>query len=233
VTARDEILAHIDKNGMVARSIPPVEGSEGNPWTETATAFLCLFLRKEISSDEILNYFNIFYPQLSVQGKPGYVHKKFTGHGVVSGDQVTFDDIIGFLLIAKLSNQLEIIDQFIDTAEKDGWIVSNTVGIYFTAVVRPWHVAIYKICHSVRKNSIYSNLLIFMYFVLRGFLRSSFSGIRLDLLMSELIQSKSFLVDLGLYIWRKIILYKHKSFSNVLSSYYEKNDHFIARHFPI
>lgn len=218
---------------MMGRSVPGVAGAEGNQWTETATACLALYLSKDLSSEDIAKIFDPLYKALSVSGKPGLVHKKFTGIGVVSTDEVTFDDLLAFILLAKLSNRLDAIVALVQYGESQGWVLGNTDKTYFTAIARPWHIAAYKLAASpIIKPSMWSNLFLASYFVFRGIFRGSPSGIRMDRLTAAAVAGGSSIVDLGILIWRKLVLREYKTFSRVLISYYNNERHVTARNFP-
>lgn len=148
---REEMKAYFDFDGLVGTAPHPPIWSGGNQILDTATWLLYLRLIDA-------------YPYHDDDLKAGYAIQRCQtriGSGMVNKnpgrtDQITHDCIIGAIVISSITGSYWCL-RFIQFAERFTWlpiwVASNTGKIYWTAIVKPWHKAFYKLACPTASRS--------------------------------------------------------------------------------
>lgn len=139
----DAARPYFDSTGLFGRHPNPKPLSEGNPATETGSAFTIARLRGErIFEDDRAAFIKGINFLRTFELEPGIYHKK-----PGTRDEITRDDIYG-IIAGSIATGADEHRHICTYGVRHGWVFSNTGKFYPSAVARPWDIGFYKLAAS-------------------------------------------------------------------------------------
>lgn len=225
---RDELNLWFDQCGFMGRRVGARAGEEGNPLTETGTAYLIAKKLKQSRLDDAEKFSKAV---LHLTLEPGLYAHKLLGDESKSTDELTHDDIIGVVAGARAVDSQEMfhVEHF---GRTHGWNFKNTPNQFYTAYAKPWHIAFYQLAAGVVPSAWDYAMLVGSVLLNAFTAMDDASGKRLTWLMLESIDTSKFLfLNLAKSIWKRRILSVYGGMKRIFIMYHGEK-HVFSRYFP-
>jgi len=227
---REDLIPWFDEFGFMGRSNHARAGEEGNPETETGLAFLFLKLWGKLDAAKDAKSFDEVMDRVTTSHK-GCYNKKILPDGIVPNDEITHDDLIGICLA---STVLATYHRFelCHYGMTHGWNLSNTGKWYYTGIAKPWHIAFYMFCAN-EEPTLWDTISLFVSIVANAYTQmDDAGGKRLTYMITQCLDGKDPLIDIGIFLWRRRVKTYYGSFKRIMTMYYNNPDHIFVRLWP-
>lgn len=221
MTYRQELELYLNKEtGMFGYTPNKANYSTGNPILELAQAFILLKRLDRITEDDRDAIIKAI--ESCRNSELPYFAKIPDSKG-----RISHDDIIGIVAALATLNGVcsaYLLKNFIAYGNKNFWVFSTDGKIYWDAMSKPWFKAFYIMAYGL-------NAKILDRIALAGFIvfdalfnKDDTSDKKLILIMRDLLNGKSKIVDKALNLWDRRLKAVFGSVENVIKIYYKDSN---------
>ena len=218
---RDEVLLYFDLEELMSRRPNATFGEEGNPVTETGTAYLIMKMLKQDQPEDKAR----FERAMEKLARTALPYKK-----PGSRDPLSHDDLIA-LVAGSVALNSYWHHMVYNWGVAHGWDFT-TDAIQFENFAKPWYIAFYQLAVGV-KPSAFDHLLLCGSIVFDAFFNmDSASDKRLTWLMLKTLAPKDGWLKVSEDIWRWRIKKTYGSVARIFVKYKNSESHPFSKYCP-